>query len=67
MRTHVVLDDSLVHEAFKYAGDIHTKKELIETALKEFVQNRKRKNLKDLKGKIQFAEGYDHKTMRAGE
>ena len=67
MRTNIVLDDSLVEEAFKYAEDIHTKKDLIEAALKEFVRTRKMRILRDLKGKIQFAEGYDYKKMRAGE
>jgi Arc/MetJ family transcription regulator len=67
MRTNIVLDDELVEEAFKYAKDIHTKKDLIETALKEFVKNRKMKNLRDLKGKVLFAEGYDYKKMRAGK
>ena len=64
MRTNVVLDDSLVDEAFKYANEIHTKKELIEVALREFVNSRKMKNLKDLKGKIEFADDYDYKKMR---
>jgi len=54
MRTNIVLDDNLVDEAFKYAEGIHTKKDLIETALKEFVRTRKMKNLRELKGKIQF-------------
>ena len=67
MRTNIVLDDNLIEEAFKYADSIRTKKDLIEVALKEFVKNRKMKNLKDLKGKIKFAEGYDYKKMRAGE
>lgn len=67
MRTNIVLDDKLVDEAFKYADSIHTKKDLIETALKEFVKNRKMKNLRDLKGKIQFAEDYDHKKMRENQ
>ena len=64
MRTNVVLDDQLVDEAFKYADHIHTKRDLIETALKEFVKHRKIKNLRDLKGKILFAEDYDYKKMR---
>ena len=64
MRTNIVLDDNLVDEAFKYANEIHTKKELIEVALREFVNSRKIKNLKDLKGKISFAEDYDYKKMR---
>ncbi len=33
MRTNIVLDDNLVDEAFKIAGNIHTKRELVETAL----------------------------------
>ena len=64
MRTNIVLDDNLVEEAFKYANDIHTKRELIEVALKEFVVKRKMKNLKDLKGKILFDDDYDYKKMR---
>lgn len=67
MRTNVVLDDHLIDEAFKYAGTIHTKRELIETALREFVKNKKVKNLRDLKGKILFADGYDYKKMRVGK
>ncbi|MBR1715010.1 MAG: hypothetical protein IJ717_08725 [Treponema sp.] len=30
----------------------------------EFSQKKKRKSLADLKGKIQFADGYDYKAMR---
>jgi hypothetical protein len=43
---------------------ISTKRELIETALQEYVNNRKRKNLKDLKGKIKFQDDYVYKAMR---
>ena len=64
MRTNIVLDDNLVDEAYKYANEIHTKKELIEVALREFVNSRKMKNIKDLKGKIVFSEDYDYKKMR---
>jgi Arc/MetJ family transcription regulator len=64
MRTNVVLDDELVEEAFKFSQTISTKRELIEIALKEYVNNRKKKKLKDLKGKIQFSIDYDHKKMR---
>jgi Arc/MetJ family transcription regulator len=64
MRTNVVLNDDLVEEAFKFSESISTKRELIETALIEYVNNRKRKNLKELKGKIKFSDGYDHKKMR---
>jgi Arc/MetJ family transcription regulator len=64
MRTNVVLDDKLLNKAFKYAQTIKTKRELIEIALREYVNTRKRKNIKELKGKIKFRENYDYKVMR---
>ncbi|MCW1967717.1 MAG: type II toxin-antitoxin system VapB family antitoxin [Anaerolineae bacterium] len=67
MRTNIVLNDDLVAEAFKYAIDIKTKRELIEIALQEFIRVRKIKDLRDLKGKIQFSDGYDHKNMRGDD
>jgi Arc/MetJ family transcription regulator len=67
MRTNIVLDDALVEEAFKFSQTVSTKRELIETALKEYVNNRKRKSLKELKGKIKFSVDYDYKKMREME
>ena len=64
MRTNIILNDDLVEEALKYSTDISSKRELVEVALKEYVENRKRKNIKDLKGKIKFADDYDYKSMR---
>lgn len=65
MRTNIVLDDDLIDEAFKYAG-VKTKKELIQIALQEYIDNHKKKNLIDLKGKINFSDQYDYKKMREG-
>ena len=67
MRTNIVLNDALVAEAFKYSINIHTKKELVETALKEYIQKRKIKDLRELKGKIDFYENYNYKEMRIGK
>ena len=64
MRTNIVLNDKLVDEAFKLSQSISTKKELIETALTEYVNNRKRKNIRDLRGKINFTDDYGYKNMR---
>ncbi|GMO11368.1 MAG: hypothetical protein Ta2A_19690 [Treponemataceae bacterium] len=64
MRTNVVLNDELVEEAFKFSQAVSTKRELIEVALQEYVNNRKRRNLKELKGKLHFSKGYDYKKMR---
>lgn len=65
MRTNIVLDDELINEAFK-RSQAKTKKELIHEALKEYVENRRRMDLRELKGKINFQEGYDYKKLRAG-
>jgi Arc/MetJ family transcription regulator len=65
MRTNIILNDELVEEAFKYSTNIESKRELVEIALKEYVENRKRRNLKDIKGKVKFADDYDYKSMRA--
>ncbi|AST57341.1 hypothetical protein Thert_01261 [Thermoanaerobacterium thermosaccharolyticum] len=55
MRTNIIIDDELIKEALKITG-IKTKKEIVNIALKELIENHKRKNLMDLKGKIQFDE-----------
>ena len=66
MRTNIVLEDKLVKEALKYS-QAKTKRQLIHQALEEFVENRRRRNLLDLAGKIEFAEGYDYKSLREGK
>ncbi len=66
MRTNIVLEDSLVKEALKYSR-AKTKRELIHQALEEFVKNRRRFNLLDLAGRIEFTEGYDYKSLREGK
>ena len=66
MRTNIVLDDSLVAEALRLSG-IKTKKDLIDEALRAFIAAKKRKNLLDLQGRIQFAPDYDHKALRRTE
>jgi predicted nucleic acid-binding protein len=53
MRTNIELNDKLLKEAFKYS-QVETKRELIEIALKEFVENHKRRDVRDLIGKIDF-------------
>ncbi len=63
MRTNVVIDDKLIQEAFRLTK-LKTKKEIIHKALEEFIQNRKRLDLREVRGKIRFAEGYDYKKMR---
>jgi Arc/MetJ family transcription regulator len=63
MRTNIVLDDQLVELAFRHS-QANTKKGLIHEALTEFVRNRQRKDLRELRGKIAFREDYDYKALR---
>ncbi len=63
MRTNIVLNDQLVEEAFIYAG-VSTKRELINVALQEFVDNHRRKDMRELRGKIKINADYDYKGLR---
>lgn len=63
MRTNVVLDDQLVARAIKISG-MRTKRELLMTALKEFVQNHTRRDIRELRGKVVFSKGYNYKALR---
>ncbi len=66
MRTNIVLDESLVEGGLRLSG-AKTMKELVNQALRELVENRKRRNLLDLEGKIKFADDYDYKKAREGK
>lgn len=66
MRTNVVLDDELINEAIKLSG-VKTKRDVIDFALREFVAARKRANLLELEGKIEFRDDYDYKAMRENQ
>ena len=63
MRTNIDIDEETMKLAFS-VSDFKTKKEIVAQALKEFVSNRTRKDLTDLRGKINFADGYDYKAAR---
>ncbi len=65
MRTNIVLDDELVEEAFRHS-DAKTKRELVDRALREFVANRKRKDIRELRGKGLIRPDYDYKALREG-
>ena len=65
MRTNIDIDDELMEKAMSLSG-LSTKKDVVNRALFEFVQNHSRKDLIDLEGKIQMADGYDYNQMRGG-
>ena len=64
MRTNIVIDEQLMNEAFRYTP-YKTKKEIVNLALKEFVENAKRLSLLDIKGRISFDDTYEYKEMRS--
>jgi len=63
MRTTIDLDAKLLNTAMKLTG-ARTKSEVVRIALQELIRGRRKKNLLDLAGKIQFTSGFDHKAMR---
>ena len=63
MRTNIVIDDNLLNEAFT-VSQAKTKKDLIHEALRELIRLRKRKDLTELTGAIEFHKGFDHKKLR---
>jgi Arc/MetJ family transcription regulator len=63
MRITLNLDDALLSEAFQLTN-LATQEELVNLALQELVRSRRKKNLLDLAGQIQFTEDFDHKDLR---
>ncbi len=63
MRTNIVLDDTLVEEAFALTG-VRTKKDLIHLALRELVRTRRKRDLLELAGRVRFRKGFDYKALR---
>ena len=65
-RTNIVLDESLVAEAFRFAP-VKTKKDLIDLALREFVRQNKRADVRELRGKGLIDPSYDYRAARKGK
>jgi Arc/MetJ family transcription regulator len=63
MQITLNLDESLLSEALQLTN-LSTQEELVNLALQELIQSRRKKNLFDLAGKIQFTEDFDHKDLR---
>lgn len=63
MRINIDLDEELVQTAIRYAP-VKTKQDLVHLALREFVENRRRKDLRELRGTGGIRPDYDHKPLR---
>jgi len=64
MRTNIVIDDRLVEEAMALSK-LKTKRDVVHRALEAYVRALKKKDLRELRGTIRLAEGYDYKRLRA--
>jgi len=64
MASNLVLEDKLLNEAMKI-GHLHTKRETVTVALREFIQRRRQKRILDLSGKISFRKDWNYKKDRA--
>lgn len=59
-----MIDEALMEEARTLSG-LKTKRDIVNRALEEFVRNLKKKDLREIRGKVKFAAGYDHKKLRS--
>lgn len=65
MRTNIVLDDALIEEAMRLT-QAHTKKEVVNHALRELVARHRQRALRDLVGRDLIDPDYDVGAVRAG-
>jgi len=61
--TNLALDDKLLGRAVK-AGGMRTKRETVNTALREFIERRTQRNILQLAGTIEFRDDWDYKRER---
>jgi len=63
MATNLAIDEKLLEEALKI-GKFKSKKETVNSALKEFIQKRKQIQILKLFGSIDFEPTYNYKVSR---
>ena len=63
MPTNLALNDELIDEALRLGGH-RTKKEAVNEALEEYVARRKRKEILEVFGRVDWDSEYDYKRER---
>lgn len=63
MVVSIEINDDLIQEALKLS-DCCTKRSVVEAALQEYVQRRKRLKVIELFGLIEYEDDYDYKKQR---
>jgi len=61
--TNLSIDAELLREAVTLGG-YRTKRETVNEALREFIRRRRRRELRDLFGAVEYAKRYDYKKDR---
>jgi len=65
VQMNVLIDESIIQEAM-HLSQISTKNDVINHALRELVRMHKQKDLRDLRGQVQFYDDYNYKSLREG-
>jgi len=65
MQASITLDDSLLQEALGYA-QVEDNTELMQIVLQEFINNHRRKDVRELRGQVRILADYDYKQARIG-
>lgn len=65
MQATIQLDDTLFQEAAHYAH-AQNPSEVIAQALRMFIRQHKKHDLRELRGKVKLAPDYDYKALRTG-
>ncbi len=60
---NIVVDDTLIEEAYKLTK-IQTKTEIINIALKEFIQKHKSDDVIAMFGQVEYDKDYSYKALR---
>lgn len=65
MATNLALDDDLITEAVE-VGHHRSKKAAVTAALREYVKTRRRLDILEWVGRVDYYDDYDHKSLRRG-
>jgi len=66
MATNLDLDDKAIAEAVKI-GKFKSKRDAVNTALREYIQRHKQASILELAGKVNYLPDYDYKKLRSGK
>ncbi len=63
MKMQIEIDKEMLDEAMKL-GKHNSKKATVEAAIREYVAKKKRVEIKELFGTVEYDAGYDYKKLR---